>query len=216
LVGDPAVEALFFASAADYRRWLEEHHSSASDVWVGIRKGTGRQVDRGGLTYAEAVDEALCFGWIDSRLRGLDETSYAQRFTPRRPGSNWSATNVKRVGELIAAGRMRPAGLHAFEQRRTDRATEYTYATRPADLPEEFAAMFRRHEEAWRFFSSTPSSYRRSMAWWIVSARRQETRLRRLAAVIDESAAGRRIDPMNLPRLTPERRRRVVGCGEER
>jgi uncharacterized protein YdeI (YjbR/CyaY-like superfamily) len=106
---------MFFAAPADLRRWLEANHDAAGELWVGHYK---KAAGRGGLTYAEALDEALCFGWIDSLARGIDAVSYAQRYTPRRRGSNWSAANVSRSQELIAAGRMRPAGLIAFEARR--------------------------------------------------------------------------------------------------
>jgi uncharacterized protein YdeI (YjbR/CyaY-like superfamily) len=192
----PPVDARFFASPEDFRRWLEENHETASELWVGYyKKGSGR----GGMSYAQAVDEALCFGWIDGRVRTIDADSYANRYSPRRSGSIWSAVNVRRVGELRAKGRMHPAGIRAFEARTDARTGVYSYENRPADLPEELAASFRRHRAAWEFFSRQTPSYRRQATWWIVSAKRPETRERRLAAVIEKSAAGERIDQLNPP-----------------
>ncbi len=192
-------EATFFDSPADFRRWLEEHHASEQELWIGYHKRTS---GLGGMTYAQAVDEALCFGWIDGQVRRLDETSYANRWTPRRRGSTWSVANVQRVAELTAEGRMDSAGRRAYEARRADRTAQYSYENRPRDLPEEYAAIFRTNPAAWQFFKDAPASYRRSMTWWIVNAKRPETRARRLAAVIREAAAGRRIDDMNLSRVS--------------
>ena len=193
-----AAAPIYFDSADDFRRWLAEQHGSVDEVWVGYWK---KGADGRGITYAESVDEALCHGWIDGLTRTVDERRYATRFTPRRPRSNWSQANIKRVAELIVEGRMRLAGLAAFEARREPAPGEYTYETRPKDLPDECAVIFRRNEAAWRFYSAQIPSYRRSTTWWVVSARREETRLRRLDALIAESAAGRIVDDLNLPRL---------------
>jgi uncharacterized protein YdeI (YjbR/CyaY-like superfamily) len=195
----PALEdVLYFESATDFRRWLEEHHVSAAEAWLGFRR---KGSDLAGLSYAESVDEALCFGWIDGQTYGLGEPGYAIRFTPRRRGSNWSAANIGRAGELAAEGRMTEAGIRHFRARRVPEPGAYTYSTRPSDLPETYANMFRGNESAWRFYAEQRPSYRKSMTWWVVSAKREETRLRRLAALIDESAAGRRIDELNMPKL---------------
>ena len=183
--------AVFFDSAQDFRDWLEAHHASADQIWVGFHK---KASGRSGLTYAEAVDEALCYGWIDGLTRRRDEDTYVQRFTPRRPGSNWSTVNIAKVAELTREGRMRPAGLRAFEQRTPARSGVYSYENRPAELPEEYTATFRQNERAWEWFSGQPASYRRAATWWVVSAKREETRERRLGALIERSAAGRRID----------------------
>jgi uncharacterized protein YdeI (YjbR/CyaY-like superfamily) len=191
-------EALFFESAADFRQWLEDNHASRQELWVGYhRKKSGRT----GMTYPEAVDEALAYGWIDGQLRSLNETSYAHRYTPRLPGSNWSLANVRRIGELMAEGRMHPAGVRAFEERPPADTGVYSYENRPADLPDELASVFRQNPAAWRFFLDQTASYRRSMTWWVVSAKQESTRLRRLVALIDESAAGHRIDDLHLPRV---------------
>ena len=190
-------ESVFFESPIDFRQWLEDNHASASELWIGYHKASS---GLGGMTYAQAVDEALCFGWIDGQVRHLDEASYANRWTPRRPGSTWSAANVKRVGELIEAGRMAPPGVRAFTARRAERTAQYSYENRPRDLPEEFATGFRANRVAWKFFRAAPSSYRRSMTWWIVSGKKPETRERRLRAIIKASEEGRRLDEMRLPR----------------
>jgi uncharacterized protein YdeI (YjbR/CyaY-like superfamily) len=191
-------DALFFASAAEFRAWLEQNGEQAQEVWVGYwKKGSGRS----GMTYVESVDEALCFGWIDGLTKSIDDARYATRFTPRRASGNWSVANIKRVAELNAEARMTPAGLRAFEARREPAPGTYTYETRPNDLPEEYAAIFRRNESAWSFWTTQRPAYRRSMTWWVVSAKRDETRLRRLEALIEETAAGRVLDDLHLPKL---------------
>jgi uncharacterized protein YdeI (YjbR/CyaY-like superfamily) len=186
----------FFESAGEFRAWLEANHESAAFQWVGFHK---KAAGRAGMTYEEAVLEALCFGWIDGQTNSLGETSVTTRFSPRRPGSNWSQVNIKRAHELIAAGRMRPAGLRAFEARREPAPGELTYETRPADLPEPYAAAFKRNLTAWQFWQAQRASYRKSMSWWVLSAKREDTRLRRLQALVSASAAGRHIDALNLP-----------------
>lgn len=199
-------EVLFFESAADFRRWLEGNHASRSEAWVGYyKKATGR----GGLTYLQALDEALCFGWIDGQGCGLDEQSYTNRWTPRRPGSRWSEANINRMAELTAAGRMTPAGQSAFEGRAEAKPIEpgqYTFETRPGEMPDDLAAVFRQNGPAWEFFSRQSPGYRKSMTWYVVSAKQQPTRLRRLAALIGESAAGRRISEIATPRLSERKR----------
>jgi uncharacterized protein YdeI (YjbR/CyaY-like superfamily) len=191
-------DVLFFESASDFRRWLEANHASRSEVWVGyFKKVTGR----GGLTYAQALDEALCFGWIDGQGCGLDEQRYTNRWTPRRARSIWSNANVKRVGELTAAGRMRPAGLAAFEARTPELTGVYLSDMDPDVLPPGLLEAFRANRPAWEFWSRQPPGYRKQMTWWVMSAKRDETREHRLAAVIEEHAAGRRIDPLHLPKV---------------
>jgi uncharacterized protein YdeI (YjbR/CyaY-like superfamily) len=191
-------DAHFFDVPADLRAWLHANHDVARDVWIGYwKKGSGRR----GITYEQSVDEALAFGWIDGLTRRIDGDRYATRFTPRRPTSNWSKTNIRRVGELEGEGRMTEAGMRAFAARSAPRPGEYTYVTRPPDLPERYAASFRRNGAAWRFWSAQRPSYRKSMTWWVVSAKREGTRLGRLEALITESAAGRIVDELNLPKL---------------
>jgi uncharacterized protein YdeI (YjbR/CyaY-like superfamily) len=194
------VTAIYFSSPEEFRAWLEEHHASASEVLVGYwRKKTGKP----SLTWSEAVDEALCFGWIDGVRRSVDEERHEQRFTPRKPSSNWSAINVAKMDALRAAGRMREAGEAAFARRRTDRTAIYAYEQRrdPRLTPEE-EARFRADAAAWAYFEAAPPSYRRQALWWVVSAKRPETRERRLATLIEDSAAGQRLRQYTWPRRT--------------
>jgi uncharacterized protein YdeI (YjbR/CyaY-like superfamily) len=187
----------FFETPAELRRWLEANHATSAELWIGIyKKGCGR----GGVTYKQALDEALCFGWIDGVLRRVDEACYMQRFTPRRPRSTWSAINIARAGELIAAGRMRPAGQAAFERRAADRSRLYTHEQeRPVALSQAQQRVFRKHPRAWAFFISQPPSYQRACAWWIQAAKKDETRARRLTTLIDVSARGKYPSPF-IPR----------------
>jgi uncharacterized protein YdeI (YjbR/CyaY-like superfamily) len=181
----------FFRSPSEFRRWLAAHHGDTPELHVGFhRKDTGK----GGITYHEALDEALCFGWIDGLTRSLGDGRYTIRFTPRRPNSNWSAANVKRAEQLIELGRMEPPGLAAFERRDRSEAARHSYKT-PRGLGEAEERAFRRHPEAWRFFESQAPSYRRTIGWWVVSAKREETRRRRLDELIDRSGRGERLLP---------------------
>ena len=174
------------------RAWFDAHHDSADELWIRFfRKG----VERPSVTYAQAVDEALCFGWIDSVVHRLDERSWAQRYTPRRKRSIWSAVNTKRVPELIEAGRMRPAGLAAFEARDPERTAIYTYERGEATWDADALAQFKATPGAWEWFDGQSTSYKRNAAYWVLSAKRAETKARRLATLIEDSAAGRRIKP---------------------
>jgi uncharacterized protein YdeI (YjbR/CyaY-like superfamily) len=187
----------FFATPAAFRRWLGRHHASETALIVGFyKKGSGRP----SMTWPEAVDQALCFGWIDGVRRSIDAESYTNRFTPRRPRSNWSDVNVKRVQELMAAGLMQPAGLEAFNRRdhASDREynSNYAYGRDSAALTGEYERRLKANRKAWRFYQAQPPSYRRVAAWWVISAKKEETRMRRLQQLIDDSAAGRRVGPM--------------------
>lgn len=184
-----AGEVLYFASAAEFRAWLVTHAASEPAAWVGFyRKGTGRT----GITYSEAVDEALCFGWIDGIVRRVDDVSYANRFTPRAPRSIWSTVNVARAEELIRQGRMTPAGLAAFAGRDPARAGLYSFEQDEATLAAAAEALFQANAAAWKFFQAQPAGYRKRAIWWVTSARRVDTRAHRLATLIADSAAGRR------------------------
>ena len=180
----------FFESASEFRLWFARHGARASELLVGFRrKATGR-----GLTYREALDEALAFGWIDGVRRRIDDTSYSIRFTPRRPGSIWSAVNVARAKELDQQGRMMPAGLHAFRSRDERDTRKYSYEHEPVALSPDLAARLRANAGAAAFFDEQPPGYRRIVTHWIMSAKKDETRQRRLAHLIDRSAARARID----------------------
>jgi uncharacterized protein YdeI (YjbR/CyaY-like superfamily) len=186
----------FFRSQSELRRWLEAHHDTARELWVGFYK---KHAKREGITYAEAVDEALCFGWIDGVRKSVDDSSYMNRFTPRKPRSIWSAVNIKRVGELAERGRMRPPGLAAFAARDEARSRVYAYEQRSQGLGPEYEREFRANERAWTFFEAQPPWYRRTSAWWVVSAKKEETRRRRLAALIECSAQGATIPQLTRP-----------------
>ncbi len=191
------MEPKFFAEPLAFREWLEENHHQAQELWVGFyKKGSGRP----SITWPEAVDEALCFGWIDGIRKSIDATSYTIRLTPRKPRSTWSAVNIRRVQELIEAGRMQPAGLEAFAKREEDHSRQYSFEQGEVALGEEFEATFRANEKAWAFFASQPPSYRKTTTWWVISAKQEETRRRRLATLIEDSEAGERIAPLRRDR----------------
>jgi uncharacterized protein YdeI (YjbR/CyaY-like superfamily) len=193
------VKPHFFPAPDDFRAWLEQNHSTASEVVVGFHK---KDTGRASMTWTESVREALCFGWIDGIRRSLGDESYTIRFTPRKPRSIWSARNVRHVDELIRAGRMTPAGLAAFEARTPGRTGIYSFEQRhEARLRQEQEERFRADAAAWEFFQAQPPSYRKTAIYWVVSAKREETQSRRLAKLIEDSAAGRR-----LAQLTPPRR----------
>jgi uncharacterized protein YdeI (YjbR/CyaY-like superfamily) len=181
----------FFATPAEFRAWLEENHESSQEFWVGYyKKGSGKP----SLTWPESVDQALCFGWIDGLRRSIDDISYANRFTPRKPRSNWSAVNIKRVEELTRLGLMRPAGLKAFAARSGERSGVYSFEQPGSvELGEEYEGRFRADEAAWAFFQAQAAWYRRTATWWVISAKKEETRQKRLATLIDDSAQGRTI-----------------------
>jgi uncharacterized protein YdeI (YjbR/CyaY-like superfamily) len=191
------MEPTFFTEPAELRAWLEEHHAEATELLVGFhKKGSGRP----SITWPESVDQALCFGWIDGVRRGIDEDSYTIRFTPRKKRSNWSAKNIKRVAELSREGLMRPAGLAAFEARTEDRSGIYAYEQRKtAKLDKDQERQLRANKKAWEFFQAQPAWYRRTATWWVISAKKEETRKRRLATLIDDSAQGRTIARLTRP-----------------
>jgi uncharacterized protein YdeI (YjbR/CyaY-like superfamily) len=183
------VEPRFFENPEQLRAWFEAHHEDAEELLVGFyKKGSGRP----SITWPQSVDEALCFGWIDGIRRRIDDEAYSIRFTPRRARSIWSAVNVKRAGELIEQGRMTPAGLAAFEARDEARLAIYSYEQRhQAALEPEQEQRLRANAAAWAWFESRPPSWRRAAIYWVTSAKRAETRERRLASLIEEAAAGR-------------------------
>lgn len=190
-----------FASAAAFRAWLEAHHADTAELLLRLSKvGAAKK----GLTYREALDESLCFGWIDGVRRALDEETFTQRFTPRRRGSRWSAVNVRRAKELLAAGRMRPPGVAAFEARPGDSAG-YSFESRPAELPPDLLLRLRKNGPAWASWSARPPWYRRTCAHWVTSAKREETRERRFAALVDACAHGAGVGPLRVLEKRPAR-----------
>lgn len=186
----------FFASPAAFTAWMERHHASARELVVGYYKvGSGRP----SLTWSESVDVALCYGWIDGVRHSLDATRYTIRFTPRKPRSNWSSINVRKVAELEAAGRMRPAGRAAFAAHDGKRPN-YSFEHPPQELPPGFLRQLRADPRAWAFFQAAPPSYRRVATFWVMSAKQPATRERRLADLISASAAGQRARPFRVRR----------------
>lgn len=184
------VEVVFFADAAAFRAWLEEHHATATELWMGLRRKG--HPDRG-LTWEDAVPEALCFGWIDSTSYRIDDEARRQRWTPRKPTSNWSAVNIAHVERLLAEGRMHPAGIAAFE-RRDKSVAGYSYETR-RELGADGLAAIAAVPAAQAFWEAAPPSYRRVAGNWVLSAKREQTRADRLATLVADCAAGRLIPP---------------------
>ena len=180
----------FFRTPANFETWLEKNHATATELWVGFyKKDSGKP----SITWAESVDQALCFGWIDGIRKRVDETSYQIRFTPRRRGSIWSAINTKRADELARQKRMRPAGLKAFAARIENKSGIYSYEQRKTELGGPYAKLLKKNKAAWNFFGTQPPSYRKMIGWWIVSAKKEETRLARIAKLISESEKGKRL-----------------------
>jgi uncharacterized protein YdeI (YjbR/CyaY-like superfamily) len=181
----------FFKTAAEFRGWLARHGAIELELVVGFYK---RESGRPSMTWSESVDEALCFGWIDGVRTRIDEHSYKIRFSPRKPTSIWSAINVEKIRVLQAAGRMTKAGLDAFARRSEDKSRAYSYEqAKRAVLEPVQEAEFKKNKKAWKFFEAQPPSYRRMAAWYVVSAKRPETRQTRLTKVIQASANGVRI-----------------------
>jgi len=191
------MEPRFFATSAEFRGWLEAHHADETELLVGFYK---RASGRPSITWAESVDEALCFGWIDGVRRSIDADSYSIRFTPRQKRSIWSAVNIRRAEELIAEGRMAPAGLAAFSRRTEDRSRVYSHERSEApQLDPSQQARFEADAAAWEWFAAQAPFYRRQALHWVTSAKRPETRERRLASLIADSAAGRKVAPLRRP-----------------
>ncbi|HET7696022.1 MAG TPA: YdeI/OmpD-associated family protein [Vicinamibacterales bacterium] len=180
----------FFKTAAELRKWFRANHRSADELWVGFyRKGSGRT----SITWPEAVDEALCVGWIDGVRHRVDEDSYTNRFTPRRKGSVWSAINIARVEVLTREKRMQAAGLAAFAERKANKSGIYAYEQRRDTLEEPYAGMMQKHPRAWAFFQAQPPYYRKLVGWYVISAKRDDTRLARFQRLLDACLRGERL-----------------------
>lgn len=193
LGGTPERPARFFTGPEEFRAWLELHHATATELWMGLRK---KHVADRGLTWEQAVPEALCYGWIDSVSQRIDEDTRRQRWTPRRPGSHWSSVNIDHVERLIAEDRMTPAGMAVFEQRRPDRCGVYSYERAESDqLPPQFAAVLAADPAAQAFWEQATATYRRVCVTWVTTAKREETRRARLATLVEDCAHGRLVKP---------------------
>ena len=191
---------IFFETPAQLRAWFETNHEAATELWLGYhRKRTGRP----SVTWQDVVDVELCFGWIDSVRYSLGDDQSAQRITPRRKGSVWSAVNIKRFAELERDGLVHPTGLAAFEKRDEARSRIYSYENRSRGFDAAREAEFRKHKRAWTFFEAQPPSYRKTAAFWVMSAKRDETRERRLMTLIERSREGERLPQFVSPSRRP-------------
>lgn len=188
---------LFFKTSMNLRRWFEKHHAKKSEQWIGFYKTTsGKQ----SITWPESVDQALCFGWIDGVRKSIDEQRYTIRFTPRKGTSIWSAINIKKVEELKKIGLMTEAGLNAFQHRDKKKSNLYSFEQRKhPEFPAPFLKRFKTNQKAWKYFSSMPPWYRRTSTWWVISAKQEPTRLKRLIQLIDDSERGRTIPLLTRP-----------------
>lgn len=185
---------LCFATTEQMYEWFREHQTTLKEVFIGFhKKGSGRK----GVDYASAVGVALCFGWIDGVLRPIDDMSYAVRFTPRKPGSIWSKVNINRVEALMANGLMQPAGIEAFERRKAERSGVYAFEQETVDFEPEAVAAFKANEAAWAFFEAQAPPYQRAATWTVTSAKRPETRAKRLATLIETSERGERLPQLS-------------------
>ena len=180
----------FFRTSADFETWLEKNHATATELWVGFYT---KDSEKPSITWPESVDQALCFGWIDGIRKRVDEISYQIRFTPRRRGSIWSAINIKRAKELAKQKQMRPLGLKAFVGRIENKSGIYSYEQRSTELDQPYTKLLKKNKAAWNFFRTQSPSYRKMIGWWIISAKREETRMARLEKLINESAKGNRL-----------------------
>jgi uncharacterized protein YdeI (YjbR/CyaY-like superfamily) len=183
------VQIKIFKTPAEFREWLEENHDCASEIWLGFYN---KRTSKRSITYREALDEALCFGWIDGVRKSIDETTFKQRFTPRRPKSYWSAVNIRRADELARLGRMSASGAKALEQR-ISVSGKYSFESRPKKLPLAYQRQFKANQTAWEFFRAQAPWYQRTSTFWVVSAKQEKTRQRRLATLMGDSEKGRRL-----------------------
>jgi uncharacterized protein YdeI (YjbR/CyaY-like superfamily) len=190
----PPPKGRSFRSGSEFRAWLALNHASEVELPVRLFKAHAREK---GLGYSDALDEALCFGWIDGVRRTGDEDTFTVRFTPRRAKSTWSAVNIKRVKELEAEGRMHESGLAAFNRRESARSAIYAYENRETELSPKYQKVFKSNKRAWKFFQTQPPWYRRTSIYWVMSAKREATREKRLASLIEHSANARPIPQLD-------------------
>ncbi len=184
------MQATYFASAVEFRQWLEANHDKVPELLVGFyRKSAGKA----GITYDEAVNESICFGWIDGIKKKVSDISYTHRFTPRKPRSIWSVVNIKRAEDLKKLGRMAAPGLKAFEARDPKRSGIYSFETAPRQLSPQFAKRFKANKKAWAFFQAQPPGYQRLASFWVMNAKQEETQIRRLGLLIGDSEKGVRL-----------------------
>lgn len=187
----------FFKTEADLRKWFEKYHAKKEELWLGYyKKSSGKP----SVTYSEAVDQALCFGWIDGIRKSIDDEKFCQRFTPRRPKSIWSAVNLKKIDTLFKRGLMTTAGMKAYNERDLSKTNQYSFEQEKHELPVKYEKRFKANKTAWENFHKFPPSYRKPAIWWVISAKQEETRLRRLDTLIDDSENGLRIKQLRVER----------------
>jgi uncharacterized protein YdeI (YjbR/CyaY-like superfamily) len=191
----------YFKSSSEFRKWLDKNHSTAKELWVGFYKiNTGIK----SISYQEAVDQALCFGWIDGIKKKVDELSYTHRFTPRKSKSNWSQTNIRRVGELSKLGLMHPSGIKTFIRRDKEKIKQYSYERKIQSLDKSYEQLFKANKNAWGYFLSQAPSYQKVAILWVMTAKKEETRLRRLNTLIEDS-----VNKIKLAAFTLESRKNI-------
>lgn len=188
------MEAQFFKTPAAFRKWLIRHHATAKELLVGFYKTSSAKAC---MTWPESVDEALCFGWIDGIRKSIDPESYSIRFTPRKPNSTWSTINIRKMGALLEAGKMHAAGLAVFEKRNEKRSEIASYEKGRKTLSKELELLLRSNKKAWAFLETQAPSYQKTSAHWVMSAQKEETKLRRLQELIRDSEAGKKIKALS-------------------
>lgn len=186
-----APKPTFFTTQADFRKWLQKNHTEATELIVGYYKVGNNKPS---MTWPQSVDEALCFGWIDGVRKSINIESYCIRFTPRKATSIWSAVNIKKIAELTKQGLMQPAGMIAFSKRKESKSKIYAYEKEPVKLDDELAKKFTANKKAWTFFQAQAPSYQRVIIHWVMTAKQEATKLRRLEKLMAESEAGKRLD----------------------
>ncbi|MCW3091946.1 MAG: bacteriocin-protection protein [Ferruginibacter sp.] len=178
---------IFFATQSDFQKWLKKNHKKETELVVGFHKvGSGKL----SMTWSQAVDEALCFGWIDGVRKSIDQDSYQIRFTQRKPTSIWSAINIKKIEELTRKGLMQPAGLASFEKRKEEKSKIYTHENEEVKLTQKFEKQFKENKKAWDYFQSLAPSYRKLSTHWVMRAKQATTRIKRLNELIADSENG--------------------------
>jgi uncharacterized protein YdeI (YjbR/CyaY-like superfamily) len=184
------IKPVFFKTPAAFRKWLEKNYDTAKEIYVGFYK---KDSDKSGITWPEAVDQALCFGWIDGIRKSIDEISYTNRFTRRKPNSNWSAVNIKKIEKLTEKNLMHPAGIAAFQKKKEEKSAIYSYESEAAELPPIFQKKLKKDKKAWTYFQTRSNYYKKRTTHWIMNARTEETKIRRLEKLIEASGQAQQL-----------------------
>jgi uncharacterized protein YdeI (YjbR/CyaY-like superfamily) len=193
----------FFKTESDFRKWLSKNHDNSDELWIGFKKvGSGKK----SITYSEALDQALCFGWIDGIRKSIDEESYKIRFTPRKKNSKWSKVNIEKAKVLLKSGLMTEPGIKAFQDWNKNGSIKYSYEEKDKKLSREFEKIFKTDNKAWTFFQKQPPYYQKTASFWIMSAKKDDTKMRRLSRLINDSKIEKRIDELN-PKYYSQKRK---------